>query len=195
MPDAAGPDDARVVVRMGPLAHHVDLDGVVDRVRRGWRGTSRHRHGDRNRSRSEHRAGERRGNASSIARRILLQRTTETNGDLPTSHSVSWGPVFARTRSREIAQRAAPDPTTRHLSLSSRVRRAAQRAFKVARCDRVARGGRTFEQIRTRHCDSRPCGMTGAMLAAQRRQLILHAVRRGRPPAWSSWRSASACRR
>ena len=34
MPDAARADDARVVVGMGPLAHHVDLHGVVGRVRR-----------------------------------------------------------------------------------------------------------------------------------------------------------------
>ena len=32
MPDAARADDARVVVRMGPLAHHVDLHGLVGRV-------------------------------------------------------------------------------------------------------------------------------------------------------------------
>ena len=34
MPHAARADDARVVVRMGPLAHHVDLHGLVGRVRR-----------------------------------------------------------------------------------------------------------------------------------------------------------------
>ena len=43
MPDAARADDARVVVRMGPLAHHVDLHGLVGRVRRRLRPWSRRR--------------------------------------------------------------------------------------------------------------------------------------------------------
>ena len=34
VPDAARADDAGVVVRVGPLAHHVDLHGLVGRVRR-----------------------------------------------------------------------------------------------------------------------------------------------------------------
>ena len=46
VPDAARADDARVVVRMGPLAHHVDLDRVVDGVRR-WRHRASRRHCDR----------------------------------------------------------------------------------------------------------------------------------------------------
>jgi hypothetical protein len=45
VPDAAGADDARVVVGMGPLAHHVDLDRLGRRV------------GDRLRGRSEQDGG------------------------------------------------------------------------------------------------------------------------------------------
>ena len=50
VPDAARADDARVVVRMGPLAHHVDLHRVVDRVRRRRHRASRGRRDRRGKS-------------------------------------------------------------------------------------------------------------------------------------------------
>ena len=52
VPHAARADDARVVIRMGPLAHHVDLHGLAGRVRR--RG-SRRDHPQRDRRGQQHR--------------------------------------------------------------------------------------------------------------------------------------------
>ena len=60
VPHAARADDARVVVRMGPFAHHVDLHRVVGGVRRRRRRASGCRHGDRDACRDRREPGQHR---------------------------------------------------------------------------------------------------------------------------------------
>ena len=92
MPDAARADDARVVVRMGPLAHHVDLHGLVGRVRRRRRPREPHAKSDR---RAAARTTPKRLTSSSSSLTLTLAPLRTTSN---TRSAVRYSRVSARVK-------------------------------------------------------------------------------------------------
>ena len=139
MPHAARPDDARVVVRMGPFAHHVDLHGLVGRVGR------RAGAGDRP---QQHRQGRHKDHAESshVAPSTLAPLRTTSNREpnpgfsrLSSSHGLLSGivrtAVLIVARRRPCSCPRAPTPLPRSASPSPRTRSAtARRTRSTARC-------------------------------------------------------------